>query len=612
MKRNLLFIAATAAVSLLTAALQKPIFMLWYYARTLDAGDCVAADICRVVWHGLKLDISVAGYITALPVIVVLAATLFPRRWMTGLLKVYFIIISIITAVVFTVNLGLYGYWGFPLDSSILQFLATPKEAAASITVWQWMLYIFVADDIAVATAWLYFRALRLFDGQSRPQHRLVRAAVVLLVGGFCFLAIRGGTGVATANVSKVYFSNRQFLNHAAVNPLFSFLSTLAHDDSELDEYELLPEEERAETFDRLYGNRECRDSLPSLLTTRRPNIVLFIVESFGCSTVYETVDGEPVAPNFRRMTGEGVYFSNFTANAARTDRGTLAILSGFPAQARSSVMKDPARSRRMPSIAASLKRAGYATSFFHGGDLNFTNMSSYLYATGFDSLTSLKEMHFDAPTSKWGYADDVTLAEFARKVERLSQAGDPFFATMLTLSSHEPFDVPYDRFSDRMLNSMAFTDECLNRWIEEVRRTPAWDNLLVIIVADHAYSYPYNISNAAPERYRIPMLWTGGAVRSPQVIDTYASQTDLAATLLAQLRLPHDDFTFSRNMLCSDGPHFGYFTFNNGFGVVSDEGATVYDCTSRRVISADSIGWQLNAGKAILQTTYKSIREMH
>lgn len=212
--------------------------------------------------------------------------------------------------------------------------------------------------------------------------------------------------------------------------------------------------------------------------------------------------------------------------------------------------------------------------------------MSSYLYATGFDSLTSLKDMHFDAPTSKWGYADDVTLDDFARKVGRLSQSGQPFFATMLTLSSHEPFDVPYDKFEDRMLNSMAFTDECLHNWIERMKRTPAWDNLLVIIVADHSYSYPYNISNAVPERYRIPMLWTGGAVRGPQVIDTYASQTDLAATLLEQLGLPHDDFRFSRDIMCPEVPHFGYFTFNNGFGVVDSIGATVFDCTTQRVIS--------------------------
>lgn len=616
MKRNLLFIAAVAAASLLMAALQKPLFMLRYYELTAAAGECAAADIFRVMWHGIKLDISVAGYITALPALVALVATFRARKWFTTLLKVYFVIISAVSAVAFTVNLGLYGYWGFPLDSSIMQFLATPREAAASVTAVEWIAYTAVAAAVCAAMTACYFAVLRLFDCSDRPRNRFVQAAVMLLACGFCFLAIRGVTGVATANISKVYFSRVTFLNHAAVNPLFSFLSTLAHDDKELYQYDLMPEEERAQTFDAIFKGEGCdsdaENGSSQLLTTQRPNIVLFIVESFGCSTVYETVDGVEVAPHFRDMTGNGVYFSNFTANAARTDRGTLAILSGFPAQTRTSVMKDPARSRHMPSIAASLKRAGYATSFYHGGDLNFTNMSSYLYATGFDSLTSLKDMHFDAPTSKWGYADDVTLDDFARKVGRLSQSGQPFFATMLTLSSHEPFDVPYDKFEDRMLNSMAFTDECLHNWIERMKRTPAWDNMLVIIVADHSYSYPYNISNAVPERYRIPMLWTGGAVRGPQVIDTYASQTDLAATLLEQMGLPHDDFRFSRDIMCPEVPHFGYFTFNNGFGVVDSTGATVFDCTTQRVISPDSTAWQLKAGKAILQTTYKSIREMH
>ena len=117
----------------------------------------------------------------------------------------------------------------------------------------------------------------------------------------------------------------------------------------------------------------------------------------------------------------------------------------------------------------------------------------------------------------------------------------------MLTLSSHEPFDVPFAKFDDPMLNAMAFTDASLGRFVERVRQTPVWNDLLVILIADHAYPYPYGIANSDALRHRIPMLWLGGAVRRPAVVETYGSQSDLAATLLAQLGIAHGDSLFSR-----------------------------------------------------------------
>jgi len=106
-------------------------------------------------------------------------------------------------------------------------------------------------------------------------------------------------------------------------------------------------------------------------------------------------------------------------------------------------------------------------------------------------------------------------------------------------------------------------------------------------------------------------MLWLGGAVRRPAVVETYGSQSDLAATLLAQLGIAHGDFLFSRDLFDPARPKFGYWCFNNGFGVADAGGTTIFDCTSARVISPDSTAAQLRDGKAMLQTTYKVIREL-
>ena len=605
---NLLFLGALFAMSLLVMAIEKPLFLLWYHAQAAEAS---AAELALVVWNGLKLDQTVAGYITALPLLVVLAALWIPGRWSRSVLKGYLLVIAAVAATAFAANLALYEYWAFPLDSSVLQYLASPKEALASVTAGQLLLQLLVAAAVFGGMAWCYLRVLRLYDPARRSTHRAGSTLVLLLAAGVLFLPIRGGVSVATANVSKVYFSGRMFLNHAAVNPLFSFLSTLSDGDDALYEYEFFPEPERAAIFEPLRGDLPAGIGTDTLLRTRRPNVVLFLVESFGRSTVDERVGGEPVAPEFQRLKGEGVYFDNLFANSFRTDRGTVAVLSGFPAQTKMSVMKLPVKSQRLPSIARSLRREGYATSFYYGGDLNFTNTASYLYGTGFDRLTWQKDLHFDAPTSKWGYADDVVIDAFTDHVLAEAASQRPFVAAMLTLSSHEPFDVPFAKFDDPMLNAMAFTDACLGRFVERVRQTPVWDDLLVILIADHAYPYPYGIANSDALRHRIPMLWLGGAVRRPAVVETYGSQSDLAATLLAQLGIAHGDFLFSRDLFDPARPKFGYWCFNNGFGVADAGGTTIFDCTSARVISPDSTAAQLRDGKAMLQTTYKAIREL-
>ena len=605
---NLLFLGALFAMSLLVMAIEKPLFLLWYHAQAAEAS---AAELALVVWNGLKLDQTVAGYITALPLLVVLAALWIPGRWSRSVLKGYLLVIAAVSATAFAANLALYEYWAFPLDSSVLQYLASPKEALASVTAGQLLLQLLVAAAVFGGMAWCYLRVLRLYDPARRSTHRAGSTLVLLLAAGVLFLPIRGGVSVATANVSKVYFSGRMFLNHAAVNPLFSFLSTLSDGDDALYEYEFFPEPERAAIFEPLRGDLPAGIGTDTLLRTRRPNVVLFLVESFGRSTVDERVGGEPVAPEFQRLKGEGVYFDNLFANSFRTDRGTVAVLSGFPAQTKMSVMKLPVKSQRLPSIARSLRREGYATSFYYGGDLNFTNTASYLYGTGFDRLTGQKDLHFDAPTAKWGYADDVVIDAFTDHVLAEAASQRPFFAAMLTLSSHEPFDVPFAKFDDPMLNAMAFTDACLGRFVERVRQTPVWDDLLVILIADHAYPYPYGIANSDALRHRIPMLWLGGAVRRPTVVETYGSQSDLAATLLAQLGIAHGDFLFSRDLFDPARPKFGYWCFNNGFGVADAGGTTIFDCTSARVISPDSTAAQLRDGKAMLQTTYKAIREL-
>lgn len=608
MKRNIIFVIELFFTTLALMAAQKIVFLLRYASLSAEAAP---TDYLRTVWHGLSLDATVAGYVVALPLLMAIAAIWLPsRRWHTAT-HVFLLACAAAVAVIFAVNLGLYEYWAFPLDASVFQYLASPKEAAASVTPGEWAGYTFAAAAYFAVMAACYRGLLRGYHPEAKAEKRITGSIIMLFLGCCVFLAIRGGENVVTANISKVYFGNNMFLNHAAVNPVFSLVSSATYADGSTNEYDFFAENECAEAFESLRGDRLSACGTDTLLRVRRPDVILILAESFGRSTVDALVDGEPVAPNFRKLKGEGIYFDNLIANSFRTDRGMVAVLSGFPSQTKSSIMKNPSKSRHLPSVARSLRREGYATSFVYGGDPDFTNTSSYLYGTGFDRIVGQHDLRIDAPTSKWGYADDVMADAFIRHTEECRCCGKPFFAVWLTLSSHEPFDVPMERFDDRMLNSMAFADECIGRVVDALRRSPKWDDTLVVIVADHAYPYPYGIAGNAVGRHRIPMLWTGGAVKRPAVVDTYASQTDIAATLLAQMGIAHDDYPFSRDIFDPRLPKFGYYVFNDGFGVVDTDGATIFDCTAGRVISPDSTERHLRTGRTLLQTTYKMIESM-
>ena len=532
-----------------------------------------------------------------------------PEKVWRGVLTTWFVLVAVTTAVIFAVDVALYEHWGFRIDSTVLIYLADPEEAMTSVDFWLGVRQTLLAAAYAAGMIWVYRRILGVFDGRTVGWRvASLGSLAIVMLAGFDFLAIRGGTGASVANVSKVYFSPTQFLNHAATNPVFSFLASLGDRVDYADEYPLFDEAVRAAKFDALRGNGPAAGPTEPVLNTARPNVVIVILESFARTVMDAEVGGEPVMPYMQRLKGEGIWFENFFANSFRTDRGEVAILSGFPAQTRMSIMKLPAKSRNLPSIARSLAGEGYATSFAYGGDLNFTNQSSYMYATGWQELIWQKDLRFDAPAADWGYDDALMCDWFADRVIALSDAGKPFLAGLLTLSSHTPFDVPYSKFDDKVLNAMAFSDECVGKMIDRLKASPAWKDLLVVLVADHGYPYPRTLTYNEPLRHRIPMIWTGGAVARPRVVEDYAAQIDIAATLLAQLGVAHDDFDYSKDIFAPTPPRkFAYYTFNDGFGVVDASGEAVWDATAGRAVTATNPEL-LDVGRTMLQTTYTDI----
>ena len=429
----------------------------------------------------------------------------------------------------------------------------------------------------------------------------------MILLGGLLFVVIRGGVTESTANIGQVYFCNNEFLNHSAVNTAFSLLASAGKTENYASEFDFFDEEKRKELFEGLYPTEG--ENAVELLNTRRPNILIILVEGYG-GVFIESLGGVPgVSPNWERLSKEGVFFTNCYANSFRTDRGTICTFSGYQGFPTLSVMKIPAKSRTLPSIAGKLVKEGYVTDFLYGGDINFTNMKSYLLGSGYQKLTADVDFSLKERQNPWGVNDDITFDHLYQMLK--DRKDSPWHTAFLTLSSHEPFEVPYHQLKEKQPNAFAFTDHCLGEFVERIRKTPIWNNLLIICLPDHGFYYPAEGNGHDARIHHIPMLWLGGAVKQPMVIEQLMNQSDLAATLLAQLDIDHSEFNFSRNILGSEYTYpFAYWTFGGGFAFADSTGVTLMDLNADRPVKETPSPNEnrILRGKAILQSSYDDL----
>ena len=613
MRRRVLFLIRTYLWTIAVFIVAKIAFMF----TCREGHDFSFGDVMDVLQHGLSLDLSTALYFLILPFLVMMVSIWWNKgKTLQRILYTYFIIISIAFALAFVADSSLYPFWGFKLDASCLQYLTTPKEAAASVTFWYLLIRLVAFIVIAGIISFGYLAGVKETGVRSqetgRPTTLLKTSETIfyLICIPLMVIGIRGGLNESTTNIGQVYYSQNQFLNHSAVNPVFSFLSSFEKTANNIEDYNFFSDAECAQLMKGIYWKETGDRSQETLLNTHRPNIVIVLMESAG--DIFRDV-----MPNLQQLRKEGIDFTNCYGNTWRTDRGTLCTFSGYPSFPTSSVMKMPKKTKHLPSIASALRQEGYHTHYLYGGDINFTNMRSYLISTGWEQLTWLDDFTMEEQHSaNWGVRDDITFNTLYQMIRR-QEAGDRrqerFLIGFSTLSSHEPWDVPIKKYDQEEPNAFYYLDQCIGDFISKLKKTPQWENLLVIFLPDHSIDYG-EYTETHPLRNKIPMIWVGGAVRAPQEIKQFCNQTDLAATLLAQLQLSHEAFRWSRDVLSASYQYpFAVHNYNNGFSLTDSTGFIVYDLGASKLIKAESSQSQRleRMGKAILQATTEDLKSL-
>ena len=586
MLKKILFLS----IYLFTWAIFFEVARVFFLLSTMQyAKETPSSLVLQSLWFGLKMDLSMAAYLTALVCVFVITSLFIPffrKKW---IYLIYTGIILFIQLLLIITDVESYKAWGTRIDSTPLKFLSSPKEAWASISHLPLVLIFIGLIVVYLFLFWIFRKVIsRSKVLLENSRYRFVQALLILLFTGSLIIPIRGGFQLSPLNQSSVYFCNNQYANNAAVNPSWNFIfSAIQRGQLNDHRYQYLANEEVNAIVDPLFDGQGKVEQVINDSSLVKTNVIVIIWESFTEKVLNKNIDGKPVIKFFPTLMKEGIYFSNCYSSGDRTDKGIGAILSGYPALPKGSIVNYPEKTAKLPGLGDLFFENGYSTQFYYGGEPEFMNIKSYLNAQKFQQLITKNDFKEIDMNSKWGAHDDAVMKKLVSDIPQMKQ---PFFTSWLTLSSHEPFETPVPTVFNgndketKFLNSLHYTDSVVYSFINELKKMPLWQNTIVIISADHGHYLP--VTGKRADDYRIPILWLGGALKKQNVvIGKTVDQLDMAGSLTQQLHFKTDPFPFGKNVFDSTSKHWAFFTYNDGIGFVTDSSRLLFDNTGKRTV---------------------------
>jgi len=597
--------------------LSRLIFLI-YYLKIILIEKIPALEVLGIFWHSLKLDLSTACYIMIFPFILMTIQSLWSPKWLNTINKIYSGVLIIGYSLTVVGEMGIYAEWKTKLTYKVIKYLSHPSEifnSAETTTFYVLVLLLIVIAFIGI------FAYNKLFYVDLVHENRKPWFSILffMIVPGFLFIGMRGGVQQIPINQSESYYSNHNILNIAAVNNAFNLYISIFENLQNFnnDPYLFMDKETAAKVMTRIYYTP--KDTSLQILTTSRPNIVLIILESWSADLI-EDLGGEPgITPEFKKLEKSGILFDQIYASGSRSEQGMASIFGGFPAHPVSCITVQPDKFVKLPSLVKILKKNGYSSSFYFGGQLIYGNIKSYIYYNGFDKIMEGTNFPSRYQQGKLGIHDQYTLDYM---VNDLKNMNIPFFSALFTLSTHSPWDQPYPKplkWGDNereYINAALYTDHCLGDFFEKASKQPWFNNTLFILVADHSHNSYKNWHPQSKEYHKIPLLFLGPVIKDEYrgtLCHKMGNQHDVSATLLTQLGISSRKFPYSKNLFNPTAPDFAYFSTEDGVGWIRPYGYFSYDkgpdyyywWTDPKL--PDSIKQE---GKAYLQTVFGEYME--
>jgi len=316
----------------------------------------------------------------------------------------------------------------------------------------------------------------------SQPKPLLISlySLINLALIGVCVLGIRGGFQRVPISIVNAGSYTKPQYSSLVLNSSFTIIKSFGS--NEINELNFYPDSEVRKIINPIKYFRTKEFT--------KQNIVVLILESF--SKEYTGIGGrKSITPFLDSLSKESLVFTSAWANGTKSIEGIPAILASLPSLDYDPFINSKYATNNINSFASLLKTKNYQTAFFHGGINGTMNFDSFAKQAGFDDYYGKNEYNNeDDFDGNWGIWDDKYLRYCAKQ---LNDFKEPFMASIFTLSSHHPYNIPkqfkgrFPRTNLENSESIGYADYSLKQFFEVASKSKWYKNTIFVLVADHA-----------------------------------------------------------------------------------------------------------------------------
>ncbi len=540
-------------------------FVALHAMMAKDSGAAVSTAFVKGLWF----DNVVACYVMVLPLAVLLIVAVFGcyAKVLRKAAGVWFVVFYTILMGISAANIPYFAYFFKNLDSSIFGWFGyvgtTTGMLVGESSYWPYIIMFLVTVVLfALIVRKLRKRAdRRIQETQDSWGWKgvLAKLCVSAALIGLCIFGIRGRMGYNPIKISQAYYCDDPFLNQLGISPTFNLLtSTLDDMRKENAELQLMPYGEAVGYARQSLGITGAADSLAVLhrhvtadSAAVRPNVVIILMESMSASLMQTFGQQQPLTPTLDSLYQHSLAFTHFYSAGIHTNHGLTATLYSFPALMMRNLMKGTVTPRRsgLPTV---LKEQGYHNLFFMTHESQYDNMNAFFRTNGYDEIYSQESYPADEVANSFGVPDKYLFDYALPVINKTATAGQPFMATLLTISNHPPYIVPgwmKTRTKDPETQIVEYADWCIGRFLDGARQQPWYDNTIFVILADHG-KLVGDMDSELPQSYNhIPLIIFGPGIQ-PALYHGLGTQVDVMPTLLGMMHIDYDFDGFGIDLL--------------------------------------------------------------
>ncbi|MEO8591639.1 MAG: sulfatase-like hydrolase/transferase [Flavobacteriales bacterium] len=525
-----------------------------------------------IIVQGLRFDAMTITVANAVWIILCLLPVPWANAaWWRRSLAILFVVVNGTLLLLCCIDLPYYGFNGKRLTSDVLgQTGAGLRELPAMALNYWWTTLLFIGALFVVVRL-----ARRPVTRVSLTPPMPPKIGAFVALAALLFLVGRGGWQYQ--GLSPAHAADHVGPAYAPLvtNSAFTFGYSLT--EPPLKQHDWFD----PTTLDRLMP---LRYTIHGDTASRRPNVVLLIIESLGREYVGALNGGKGYTPFIDSLCGRSLVLSKAYANAERSNKSMCAILSGTPSFTDDAFMNTAYASNAVEGLGTRMKRIGYNTAFFHGGLNGEYKFDSFSRACGFDRYYGKDEFgHDEFYDGHWGIYDEEFLGFVADRLKELPQ---PFCAVEFTISSHDPFVIPkryrgkFPSGGQEIHESLGYMDMSVRRFFERIREEPWFANSVFVITGDHTFQYndhPPWYTNPAG-RFAVPIIFYAPDGRFSGNDDRVAQHLDLLPSILGLAGYSGDVNTFGQSIFQRDRPNRAAIQLGGQYRLIEDDRLLLFD----------------------------------